>query len=128
MLSDDQINKLLIAAALIALLLKRWISGTIIWIFVAVCIALFCYRFLSKKIYVRSNENQKILAFFANFGTGKKKVTKEEKEQNKRRKQANINSVIFNCEHCGQALRAPQGKGKIKVTCNNCQHVFLKEV
>ena len=30
----------------------------------------------------------------------------------------------FRCPNCGQRLRAPRGRGKIEVTCQNCRHVF----
>ena len=30
----------------------------------------------------------------------------------------------FRCPKCRQQLRAPQGRGKIEVTCQRCRHVF----
>ena len=78
------------------------------------------YRYFSKKIYVRSNENQKYLAIqnkvFRRFNN--------QKEAFKNRKE----SVYFLCPECKQQLRAPRGKGKIKVTCSKCQHQFVKKV
>lgn len=31
----------------------------------------------------------------------------------------------FKCPQCGQKLRAPRNKGKIRVTCSKCGHVFI---
>ena len=31
----------------------------------------------------------------------------------------------FKCPKCGQRMRAPRHKGKIRVTCNQCTNVFL---
>lgn len=32
----------------------------------------------------------------------------------------------FRCPNCREGLRLPKGKGKLKVTCPKCQHVFVK--
>jgi len=34
----------------------------------------------------------------------------------------------FKCPKCQQSLRAPKGRGTIKVTCSNCQNQFIKKV
>lgn len=34
----------------------------------------------------------------------------------------------FKCPGCGQLLRAPKGRGKIRVTCSRCHNVFEKKV
>ena len=31
----------------------------------------------------------------------------------------------FKCPQCGQRIRAPRHKGKIRVTCSKCSHVFI---
>ena len=33
----------------------------------------------------------------------------------------------FKCPKCQQSLRAPKGRGTIKVTCSNCQNQFIKK-
>lgn len=38
------------------------------------------------------------------------------------------NYVYFKCPSCGQKMRAPRGKGKIKVKCHNCHTEFDKRV
>lgn len=32
----------------------------------------------------------------------------------------------FSCAQCGQKLRVPKGKGKIRITCTKCGHKFVK--
>ena len=38
------------------------------------------------------------------------------------------NYVYFKCPSCGQKLRAPRGKGRIKIRCSRCGEVFNKKV
>lgn len=33
----------------------------------------------------------------------------------------------FRCPNCKQKIRAPRGKGKIRVTCSNCKNVFIEK-
>ena len=35
-----------------------------------------------------------------------------------------IDYSVANCPECKSRLRIPNGKGKIKVTCSKCKHVF----
>lgn len=111
----DALGKMLIIIALIVLLL----SSSFRWVAYVLLIAAY-YRFFSKKIYVRANENKKYLVF-------QNKVTnffKQKKEMFQHRK----THVYFRCPECKQQLRAPKGKGNIKVTCSNCHHQFVKKV
>ncbi|WP_265457720.1 hypothetical protein [Enterococcus sp. HY326] len=142
--SFDTINRALLVVALIALLFRRWLNGYLVLAIVALTIGLIIFRFLSKKIYVRSNENQRLSRFFAGAAqrnseqtherhqrNAYKKAQKQQRQaakmKNQRQQAANIQAVIFKCDNCGQSLRVPQGKGKIKITCKNCQHTFIKE-
>jgi DNA-directed RNA polymerase subunit RPC12/RpoP len=36
-----------------------------------------------------------------------------------------IDYKIINCPECGQKLRVPKDKGKIKVECKNCDARFI---
>ncbi|EOT30705.1 hypothetical protein [Enterococcus saccharolyticus] len=111
----DALGKLLIIVALLSLL----ISGPFRWL-AYVLIVVAYYRFFSKRIYVRANENKKYLVV-------QNKVThffKQQKEKFQQRK----THVYFRCPECKQQLRAPKGKGKIKVTCSQCHHQFIKKV
>ena len=37
------------------------------------------------------------------------------------------NYKYFKCKNCGQELRIPKGKGKIKVICPNCKYEEIKK-
>ena len=38
------------------------------------------------------------------------------------------NYKYFKCPTCGQSLRAPKSRGRIRVTCSRCRHVFERKV
>lgn len=61
----DQINKALLVLWAIMMILDRWIPYYIGNILAVAAFALVLYRFLSKKIYPRSNENQKFIQWIA---------------------------------------------------------------
>jgi hypothetical protein len=112
----DSLNRMMMILAIILVVIP--LSALSWGAYLLIIIAY--YRYFSKKIYVRSNENQKYLAIqnkvFRRFNN--------QKEAFKNRKE----SVYFRCPECKQQLRAPRGKGKIKVTCSKCQHQFVKKV
>lgn len=74
-------------------------------------------RVFSRNVAKRQKENtrflyqkQKVRRFFEN----KKQEWKDRKTYR-----------YFKCPKCGQRMRAPRSKGKIRVTCRNCANVFL---
>lgn len=112
----DSLSKAMMVVAIIFLLIPvRWMS----WLAYLLLILAY-YRFFSKKIYVRSNENQKYVAL-QNKIVGRFKNQKDAFQNRK-------TYTYFRCPECKQQLRAPKGRGKIKVTCNKCQHQFVKKV
>lgn len=116
----DELNKSLVILGMICLLVSaipwlnalRWI-GDILVLYA-------CYRFFSKRIYPRSNENKQFLARTKGLRTYYR-LKKEAWLQRKR-------FVYFRCPSCKQSLRAPRGKGTIKVTCATCHQTFTKKV
>lgn len=120
----DSLNKTLIIISLISLFVANFV-GILGWPLRLIAYALFLftyYRLFSKKVYVRSNENQKYIWLKLNF----QKKFKQQKTKFEQRKEYKY----FRCSNpsCKQQLRAPKGRGKIKVTCSKCQQVFIKKV
>lgn len=110
----DQINKALVIFWVVMLIVDRWIPFYIGNILAIIAFGLILYRFCSKRIYPRSNENQKFIRLIErtkDFLKGKKGPYR-----------------YFKCPECKQKMRAPKGRGKIKVTCKNCQTQFVKKV
>lgn len=116
----DTLNKTLIVSSLILLFIANF---GILWPLRILAYGLFIWayvRILSKKIYVRSNENQKFIAWRMKY-IKKWRLMKTKFEQRK-------TYTYFRCKECQQQLRAPKGRGKIKVTCSKCRQSFVKKV
>jgi ABC-type multidrug transport system fused ATPase/permease subunit len=77
---------------------------------------LWIFRILSRNVAKRQAENTRFLyrkqKIRRKFGVWKQRW-KERKTYR-----------YFKCPKCKQQMRAPRKKGKIRVTCRNCGHVF----
>ena len=73
------------------------------------------FRAFSKNLAKRQAENDWYCTFIGN------KVRAYFKRDRK-------NFTYFKCPKCKQSLRAPKGRGKIRVTCSRCHNVFEKKV
>ena len=65
------------------------------------------FRFLSRNIYKRYEENRKYLRLLERL---------KDKEHR-----------YFDCPRCRQPVRVPRGKGKIAITCPKCKEKFIKK-
>ena len=81
-------------------------------------ILLFWYRFLSKDVYRRYNENQKFIAITDPFVSKIKKLYSRISDRDHR---------YFTCPNCKQTLRVPRGVGKITITCPSCRNKITKK-
>ena len=122
----DQLNHFLIRAALImllvALLCRRITILYILTYYGGLFILLYGYfRMLSRNIYKREMENNKFLAW---------RYKRDQKKGNQQQYQ-NVDFerfVYFQCPSCGQKMRAPRKKGKIRIQCHSCGTSFEKKV
>lgn len=115
----DFLNRVLIVLALILWLVSAFKALSLLRWGVILIVIYVLYRFFSKRIYVRLNENKKVQERLHALDT---KLFK------RRQKKSTVTQLYFECPNCHQKLRAPKGKGKIKVTCSKCGHVFIKKV
>ncbi|MEG1560634.1 MAG: zinc ribbon domain-containing protein [Clostridia bacterium] len=90
----------------------RWIITGVSTLLVVLCI----FRMMSKNFQKRQRElhiynelTYKLKAFFTGFPGSIKRDVKE-RQSFKR----------FSCPQCGQKLRVPRGKGRLRVTCTKC--------
>ena len=122
----DQLNHFLIRAALVMLLgafLFRRLTILYILTYYGGLLILFYgyFRMLSRNIYKREIENNKFLSW----------RYKRDQKKGYQQQYQNVDFerfVYFQCPSCGQKMRAPRKKGRIRVQCHNCGNSFEKKV
>ena len=122
----DQLNQFLLKAAIILLVaafIFRRITILYILTYYGGLVLLFYgyFRMLSRNIYKREMENNKFLAWKYKHG----------KRNGFQQPYQNVDFeryVYFQCPSCGQKMRAPRKKGRIRVQCHSCGNSFEKKV
>ncbi|GMA47794.1 hypothetical protein [Tetragenococcus muriaticus] len=116
----DPLNKMLLIVTAVLFILDIFVALPLLGFLPLLLLVIVYYRFFSKRIYVRSNENRKYLRWQNKI----KNFFKLRKEAFQYRKLY----TYFHCPECKKALRTPKGKGKVKITCSQCHHQFIKKV
>lgn len=103
------------ALAFINIFLRLWILQIIVYgiMFYAI------FRYLSRNISSRSEENQKFKNFLASI---------QRKSEIARQRKADVYHVYKKCRKCGAILRLPRRVGKHKTVCPKCNHEFTVRV
>jgi len=82
-------------------------------------LVLYLFRFFSKKLSSRRNENQAFLRIYEPIRSYiMKRVHRLQKQKDYK---------YFKCPNCKAELRVPRGKGNITVTCPKCHTKFDKK-
>ena len=128
----DQLNIVLLVVSILSTIANNFIGSgvlnTISYIFLLACM----FRMLSRNIAARQRENARFLQilgplgqrFFPNLGQqGHYHAPPRQKPAKDR-----ANFRYFRCPNCKQGLRAPRGKGRVKITCSKCGVQFYKKV
>jgi len=116
---NDYLNRFLLVATVVFLLLAALIKNTFGNLFYFVALALLAvvyFRMFSRNTYKRRAENAKYLA-------ARYKVINAFKLQGQKWKQRK-EYKFFRCPSCSSVLRVPRGKGKIKIVCRKCGRTF----
>ena len=106
----------LIVLVILSLFLRFWPLQIVIW-------GLFFYlwfRMLSRNYTARARENERFLALTDKIG----RFFRVRRSRFDDRK----THTHFRCPGCGQELRAPKGKGRIRVICSRCGRQFETKV
>ena len=90
-------------------------TGWLSWVSIAL-VAYSVWRMCSKNVYVRMNEND---AFLKALGPARPWL------QNPGQAAKELCTYKHvTCPSCGQKVRVPRGKGKLRVTCPKCHEKF----
>ncbi len=113
------ISSLLLLITAFTLSSVTYYPGILLWIYAM-------YRALSRNLYKREQENNRYLALKFKVTGGRSFGGRNRGGQRARWDMQNY--VYFKCPGCGQKMRAPRGRGKIRIRCHNCQREFEKKV
>jgi len=112
-------DHLSIALMLLSLLLMiaASLSGWVVFSILSLAPMAWCFsRLLSRDIARRRAENEGLLRWARGLTSRLRRIV---------RRIAGIRTHrYFRCPQCGIALRAPRGKGKIRVSCSKCGNRF----
>ena len=113
----DSLGHAILITAIILSLLSNFPYLFILWPISTGLIIWEIFRFCSKNLYKRRNENQKYLSIkpkIVGFFATRKRIFKERKTHK-----------YIKCKTCKQGIRLPRGRGKIEVTCPKCHTKFI---
>ncbi|MEG1167632.1 hypothetical protein [Gordonibacter sp.] len=96
--------------------MARWMLSALM----LACLACCYFRMLSKNIAARNRENRAYLQMRTRVTDPFSKLL----ERIRQRRTYGKDYLFCRCEHCGQRLRVPKGKGSVKVTCPKCGNSF----
>lgn len=113
---SDNLTRALLYIVIILLLLYAITRISIFSTLATVFIVYSYYRMFSKSISARYKENQKYLDTIAPIKSKWYKTKRNWKDRKEFK--------YLKCSECGQELRVPKGKGRIKVTCSRCNNKF----
>ena len=118
---NDQLNRFLLLADMVALLLasllRRTVLGGLMSLLVLVLLVLCYFRMLSRDLYRRRSENERYLREKEKL-RAKLRILRERWNQRKDYK-------FFTCPSCKAVMRVPRGRGKIRIVCHKCGNTFM---
>ena len=140
---QDQFNRFLmyveLAFFVLALILRIFTSWGGIFYYLCFAVIIYMYfRMFSKNIYKRRKENEtflrvkyKVQSFFRRQSGRSSQNNYSNRAQGRTRRDSEINYddmfKIYRCPTCGQRIRVPKGKGRIRITCPKCKGQFIKK-
>ena len=113
---SDELATCALLVALILVVVNFFIQSIIISVVSTLLMLYSCWRITSKNLEARENET----AVFCEF-LGPMRSWLRNPAQAAAEKKAYKH---LKCPECGQRVRVPRGKGKIRVRCPQCQHKF----
>lgn len=105
--------------ACVLLIVAMFVGGVlsgVLWLLACVCLISSYYRIFSRNTARRRLENERFLKLV-------KPLTDRKDRYLQKRRQKNL-YCFFKCPQCSTVLRVPKGKGRIRITCRSCGHVF----
>ena len=115
----DQYGRFLLLVAMTFLIVSMFTLENLFYYLGLMIFIYAYYRIFSRNLYKRERENTWYL-------TMKFRLTKGKSFRQKQYEWRYY--AYFKCPGCGQKMRAPRGKGTIKIKCHSCNTEFQKKV
>ena len=121
----DQLSKFLLIPVLLLVIAANIVNifsptvSAILWLPAVALLVWDYFRILSRNIYKRQRENMKYLELKQKI----KSFFRRRREHFRYRK----DYKFFKCPRCATVIRAPRGKGKIRITCRKCGEAFIRK-
>ena len=112
----DEYAKFLLTVTLVLCILTLFIRNWVMYLLTALAFAWSYYRILSKDFERRREENERFRALESRFGRWCR--------VQKRKFDGRREYRFFKCPNCGQQVRVPRDKGRIRITCPKCHTQF----
>lgn len=113
---SDELAKCVLLVAFVLVIANFLVRSVIISILSTLLMAYVCWRMISKDLEARENEN----AVFCEF-LGPMRIWVQDPKSAASEFRAYKH---LKCPECGQRVRVPRGKGKVRVRCPQCEHKF----
>jgi predicted RNA-binding Zn-ribbon protein involved in translation (DUF1610 family) len=107
----DELGKVMVWVSIILYVTGVLTKSNIVMFLSIITAFVFFYRFYSRQIYDRREENLKFTRYVKSW-----KLKYEYRKTAK----------IYMCPQCGKMIRVPKGKGKIQITCRNCSRSIIR--
>lgn len=118
---NDELTRFVSIAALVLAVLNILFRRPVFYYLFFICLIYAVFRMMSRNTAARYRENEK----FRSIVSG---IMHPSKAKKKKENRTDSGYRFFRCPGCGQVMRAPEGKGRIRVTCSGCGKVFETEV
>lgn len=112
----DELGNTVVAISIIVLFINVFAKTRVLAVGALVMAIYGCWRMSSKNVAARRKENREFLKAFAPALRWIKNPKASVQEQREYKH--------LTCPHCGQQMRVPRGKGKMRVTCPTCKKKF----
>ena len=112
----DELGSCAIFIALVMVLVNVFVRSIFLSVFALALMVYSWWRMSSKKINARRRENQAFLKF---LGPVRPWISNPAAAFKEARAYKHLT-----CPSCGQRVRVPRGKGKLRVRCPQCQEKF----
>lgn len=114
----DQLSNAMFLFSIILLIFSSLFRSVIVNTFAMIILILSYARVLSKNINKRREENMRFLKWWSPISIKLMQYFNRIKGYRTYR--------YFKCSRCGQRLRVPRGKGRVRITCPKCKNEFTK--